>query len=660
MKRKFCLVAGDLKTAYIGNTDLSDAYLNIGHFQTWSAFAVSRAYYALLSLGLIRLEAEINPKEYYERIVKPFVFEQKDVQVSETDKLRAIKIRKFIENVYEVNLEDNEQKEMLVGYLINNIGEFQLNTHANQLIRNTIYESVDLSVYEENEDYIEDILLVQPYEHQKRAINRWLNIRKKRHNNMALFLEPRLGKTLITLYALVHTMHEKQTSGTSLIVAPVRTLSTVWKRQFQQFINEKYRKDFMIVVLTEIPVRQRVQFILSARELANSLKKHIIIVTNYETFSRLNTDATKDFYKLELFDFVCLDEAHKIKDPTTKQSQNIFNILKSTKTKFVLTGTPYGNSFTDTWQILKFIEDAPFACYSLSQFTYNYGYTYNGKFVLTRRREFFDHLSKIAEIVRQQDVDFLMPEIDVVYLEMHPEHRQKYQSIIDKAKAEVADGVIQIPNILSLIAKLRQASSGFLYYQLEDGEPRQSSRLVKPEEVEKFAHTMGLIDENIDTTQIVLCLTFEEEYEIFKELLQEFNKNRNRKIVYDLIRGSISASAQNQNEIIEKFQEGKIDLLIVNPKAASLGLDLSVANLMIYPSYGWSLIEERQMRDRCVSPYKKVATKVIYIAHNESIDIRIMEALKDKRENLEEVMKRGNTKLIEWLAGVDQTQEAKQ
>lgn len=655
MKRKFCLVTGDLKTAYIGNTDLSDAYFNIGHFQTWSLISVSRAYYALLSLGIIRLEPEVNPKEYYENIVKPFVFEQRDIPVSETDKLRAIKIRKFVENVYEVNLEDSEQKEMLVSLLINNISEFQLNTHANQLIRNVIYESVDLSVYEDSEDYINDILLVQPYEHQKRAINRWLNIRKKRHNNKALFLEPRLGKTLITLYALVHTMHEKQTRenqyGTSLIVAPVRTLSTVWKRQFRQFINEKYRKDFMIVVLTEIPVRQRVQFILSARELAESLKKHIIIVTNYETFSRLNTEATKDFHKLELFDFVCLDEAHKIKDPTTKQSQNIFNILKSTNTKFVLTGTPYGNSYTDTWQILKFIEDAPFACYSLSQFTYNYGYVYNGKFVLTRRREFFDHLGKIAEIVRQQDVDFLMPEIDVVYLDMVSEHRQKYQSIIDKAKAEVADGVIQIPNILSLIAKLRQASSGFLYYQLEDGAPRQSSRLVKPEEVEKFAHTMELIDENIDTTQIVLCLTFEEEYEIFKELLQELNKNRSRRINYDLIRGGISASAQN--EIIERFQEGKIDLLIVNPKAASLGLDLSVANLMIYPSYGWSLIEERQMRDRCVSPHKKIATKVIYVAHNESIDVRIMEALKDKRENLEEVMKRGNTKLIEWLAGVD-------
>lgn len=657
-KTRFCLVTGDLKTAYIGNLDLSDTYISdFGHLQTFGYASVQRAYYALLSLGIIRLDDETDVKNYYKDVVVPYLIEQKDIKVSETDKVRIIKIRKFVENVIEVNLENQDEKERLVTHIINNISIYQLNVHANNLIRQTIYEHFDLSVYENNPKYIEDILLVQPYEHQKRAINRWLNTseRLKRYANMALFLEPRLGKTLITLYSLVHYFSEQQEYGTAIIVAPIRTLSTVWKRQFQQFINEKYRSKFMIFVLSEIPIKQRMQFVLTAKELAKSLKKHIIFITNYETFSRLNTDATKELKKLKLFDFVILDEAHKIKDHTTKQAQNIFNLLHNANVRFILTGTPYGNSYLDTYQILKFIEEAPFGCYTISQFSYNYGYTYNGKFYLSKRREFFDHLSKIAEIVRQADVDFKMPELSVEYLEMDAKHYEKYRSIVNEAKAQVQDGTIKIPNILSLIAKLRQASSGFLYYQLEEEDTRKSAELVSPEEVAKFVYTIELIDENIDTTKIVLCLTFEKEYEIFKQLLEELNKNRSRKITYDLIRGGMSASSQN--EIIERFQDGKIDLLIVNPKAASLGLDLSLANLMIYPSYGWSLIEERQMRDRCVSPYKKIPTKVIYIAHKESIDTRIMEALDNKRENLEEVMKRGATRVIEWVAGLDKQQQ---
>lgn len=660
-KTRFCLVTGDLKTAYIGNLDLSDTYISeFGHLQTFSNASVQRAYYALLSLGIIRLDENSDAKEYYKNVVFPYLIEQKDIKVSETDKVRIIKIRKFVENVIEVNLENSEEKEKTVSHLINNISIYQLNVYANNLIRQTIYEHFDLSVYDENKNYISDILLVEPYEHQKRAINRWLNTseRLKRYANFALFLEPRLGKTLITLYSLVHYFSTHTEYGAAIIVAPIRTLTTVWKRQFQQFINEKYRMKFMPIVLSEIPIRQRMQFILNAKELAKSLNKHIIIITNYETFSRLNTDVTKDLKRIKCFDFVVLDEAHKIKDHNTKQAQNIFNMLHNADVRFILTGTPYGNSYLDTYQILKFIEDAPFGCYTISQFSYNYGYTYNGKFYLSKRREFFDHLSKIAEIVRQADVDFKMPELSVEFLDMFSEHYEKYKNIVNEAKAQVQDGTIKIPNILSLIAKLRQASSGFLYYQLEEEDTRKSAELVKPEDVAKFNYTIEIIDENIDTTKIVLCLTFEKEYEIFKALLEELNKNRNRKIVYDIIRGGMSASSQN--EIIEKFQDGKIDLLIVNPKAASLGLDLSLANLMIYPSYGWSLIEERQMRDRCVSPYKKIPTKVIYIAHNDSIDVRIMEALENKRENLEEVMKRGAARVIDWISGFEkQTQEVK-
>lgn len=667
MKRdKFLLVASNRQFAFAGYLNLRKRFCEFGYSPEFSKNSIIKVYYAMLHLGHINLKKDQDPKQYLNSVIIPYFMEGKKEELTDTDKKRIEKISLFMQNCVEVDL-TNHTKENVFDIVISNLNEYVLNSEANNMIREMLYSKFDISLYEDSPHYIADIINpdITLFPHQKRAINRWLNQRYKFGiSNYALFLEPRLGKTLIALYALFHYFSEQDKFSTALIVAPIRTLNLVWKRQIDRFISDKHNQNVLTIVLTEIPIKERLIFLINARKLAESMGKHIIIITNYETFSRVNTEFTKGLDSLNLFDFVILDEAHKIKDHNTKQSKNIFNILSKTKVKFILTGTPYGNNYVDVYNVLRFIEDAPFGCRSVSEFIRMFGYIYNNKFYLTNRKEFFEYLGKVSEIVRQQDVEFIMPELSIEFVSMSPEHKQIYRDVVNEERIRLTKGVmsteIKIPNVLSLINKLRQISSGFVYLiKYDDNNGTEERVPIRYDvKIEKFEYAIELIDENIDITPIVICLTFEEEYNILAKMIDELNKNRNSKpIRYDFIIGGMSA--HKQEKIVKKFQDGELDLLIVNPKAASLGIDLSVANLIIYPSYSWSLIEERQMRDRCSNPNKKAKTQVIYIAHEGTIDVRIMEALEGKRKNLDEIMEKGVGKLIDWLSGATIDEEEK-
>jgi SNF2 family DNA or RNA helicase len=183
----------------------------------------------------------------------------------------------------------------------------------------------------------------------------------------------------------------------------------------------------------------------------------------------------------------------------------------------------------------------------------------------------------------------------------------------------------------------------------------------KPEEkVAKFLYTAELIEELVENGQkVIVCLVFDKEFEIFTRILNDM-----KNVKYSILNGK---TRQDSDMIIKGFTEGNTDVLVVNPSVASLGLDLSVASTILYPSYSWSLIEERQMRDRAVNPNKTEPTKVIYMFHGGTIDMRILEALDAKRQSLEAIMAQGTQKLIQFLAVdenavavANQSQEVKQ
>ena len=103
--------------------------------------------------------------------------------------------------------------------------------------------------------------------------------------------------------------------------------------------------------------------------------------------------------------------------------------------------------------------------------------------------------------------------------------------------------------------------------------------------------------------------------------------------------------------IIRRFQDPEDDLrfLIANPQTAGYGLTLTTADLAIYYSNSYNLELRLQSEDRIHRIGQKRRPVYIDIFAPDTVDEKIMTALRSKRDVAELVM-RGEVRADEWLA----------
>ena len=77
-----------------------------------------------------------------------------------------------------------------------------------------------------------------------------------------------------------------------------------------------------------------------------------LVVTTYGLVGSAPLDFVHD---LQAWDYVILDEAHKIKNPSNKISKGVRRICSSEETRrLILTGTPIMNNLNELWALFDF------------------------------------------------------------------------------------------------------------------------------------------------------------------------------------------------------------------------------------------------------------------------------------------------------------------
>ena len=160
--------------------------------------------------------------------------------------------------------------------------------------------------------------MINLYHHQKIALS-YL----RTNNAFALFMEQGTGKTFPTLVRLLELLKSK-TIDDALVVAPKSTLGA-WERDFEKFDESD-------------------QLIL----------KSSITLVNYDLVWR------RDSFK-KPWGAIVLDEAHFIKNRSSKRSQALLKMAVHAKYKYILTGTPISNGqLENIWSLYTFLE-VPFS-----------------------------------------------------------------------------------------------------------------------------------------------------------------------------------------------------------------------------------------------------------------------------------------------------------
>jgi SNF2 family DNA or RNA helicase len=127
-------------------------------------------------------------------------------------------------------------------------------------------------------------------------------------------------------------------------------------------------------------------------------------------------------------------------------------------------------------------------------------------------------------------------------------------------------------------------------------------------------------------------------FDMLDELIEE-NQHANTIIVYNYIeelaelkRRYPTAQTINDDKAIERWNAGKVELLLIHPKSAGHGLNLQHGGCkMVFVSLPWSLELFEQTVGRLHRSGQKHDVWVYLLLTNKTIDERIWAALNDKR-----------------------------
>ena len=151
----------------------------------------------------------------------------------------------------------------------------------------------------------------------------------------------RLGKTLQTISLLAHIKEHEKVTGPSLVICPLSVLYS-WCSEL-----EKWAPDLKYLRLHSSCLDERERQKKAFTEKATS---YDVVVTTYEM---AKVPSLASLWSRMHFNYLVLDEGHKIKNAESLISQGVRHI--HCENKLILTGTPLQNNLVELWSLLNFL-----------------------------------------------------------------------------------------------------------------------------------------------------------------------------------------------------------------------------------------------------------------------------------------------------------------
>ena len=415
------------------------------------------------------------------------------------------------------------------------------------------------------------------------------------HPEAAVFLDMGLGKSVITLTALLDLCLDRFEIAKVLVIAPLRVARDTWTAELQKWDHLK--------CFTYATVIGSV----SEREAALRKKAHIYLI-NRENVSWLIEESGFPFD----FDMIVIDELSSFKSYQAKRFRSLLRVRPTVKRIVGLTGTPAGNGLTDLWAEFRILDLGK----RLGRFITHYRNRYflpdkrNGMTVYSYKPlpgaedAIYRQISDIT--VSMKAVDHLdMPEciFNDVTVSLSEEERQKYDTLRNNLILSLGEDEIDASNAASLSNKLSQMANGAVY-----GEDKTVHRIH---------------DRKLDALEDLIEAANGKPVLVAYWYRHDLERIRTRFCVRE-IRTSTDISDWNA---------GKIPVAVIHPASAGHGLNLQAGgSTLIWFGLTWSLELYLQTNARLWRQGQTAKTVVIHrIVAEGTVDELMLKAL-DRKE----------------------------
>lgn len=500
----------------------------------------------------------------------------------------------------------------------------------------------------------------KPYAHQVKGV-RFAFSQWREGLGAAFLFDPRTGKTKTSIDAIC-ALHLKHGVRRVLIICPNRVMGT-WVQEWH----------------AHAPLH--VQCIIwDAKGRRRPLPKRIspydlqVVIINFEAFAtpgkrlpsgrrskKTGRFATREKIRQWISQdptpaVAVVDEGHKIKSASGKTSTAVVSMRDDFKYRLLLTGTPITKAHRahDVYMQWQWVNPRRFARWGPDSTTFR-----NHVGVWTERNGFPQWLRakpkgiedvrkglhRDGMVVRREDC-FDLPERmpdRIIPIKLSLKTERAYNDMAETMIAEIEEGIIAEASIpLVVMLRLQQITSGFVgitdmdAINVSNGTRSGPTRTHRLSTEKLTALEELLVEEYLDPDsdeKVVVAAKYVRDLDDITMLVSKLKMPLYR------IRGGMSHSDGDDQRIGFQKHKGRA-LMLCQPDAASLGIDLSSAHQMVWYSLTNSWVNWTQFCDRIALSNR--ATTFTYLQVPGSIDQIMYEGLRNDTNVARYIMKRPN------------------
>ena len=433
------------------------------------------------------------------------------------------------------------------------------------------------------------------------------------HPYCALLLDMGLGKTLASLTAIDELLNTFEVIDNVLVIAPLSVAKKTWTDEIDKWDNLNH--------LTFSKILGKPQERIAALH-----KKADVYLINRENVEWL----VEYFGHSWPFKTVIIDELSSFKSSKAKRFKALRKVRPRMDRVVGLTGTPSPNSLMDLWPQIYLLDQGERLGKTITSYRNKYfvpdqkngNIVYSYRLIPGAEEAIYRNIDDICVSMKAKDYLKLPPRTDnVVDVELSATDTKKYKELEREYVLELGTSDVVASNAATLSNKLLQLSNGCIYD--ENGDP-------------KVIHQKKLdaLEEIIEASQGQPVLVFYQ----YKHDLTRIQKRFKEAKVLDVSAGDI-----------QKWNAGKIPILLAHPQSAGHGLNLQQGgHIIVWFGLTWSLEFYQQANARLDRQGQKEPVIIHHLVTKGTIDEQVMRALKNKEVGQEALMAAVKAKIEEY------------
>jgi SNF2 family DNA or RNA helicase len=464
----------------------------------------------------------------------------------------------------------------------------------------------------------------KPYEHQLDALEASCN-----KEVFAYFMEMGTGKSKVLLDNAA-ILYDKGEINALLLIAPKGVYKNWYDSEIPTHLPDHIDKKIVLWKTSDKSIKQK-KILNTLFEPGSDLR---ILIMNVESFSSGDgADFAYKFLSAHPKSMIAIDEATTIKTPTSNRTRKIVALRNMCKYRRILTGSPVTKSPLDLYSQCQFLDPWLLGHESYTTFKARYAETrkiqVNGRQVeiITGYRHLQELSDKVVSfskrILKEDCLDLPAKSYVKHYVELTDEQRKLYKQMKKEAIAFLNGKMQSSATVMTQLMRLHQITCGHFTADDNTIQDLPSSRL---------SELMNIL-ENIEGKTIIWSHYTHDVRRIIEEIKKVYGENS----VVDYY-GKTDTDARSKN--IKKFQNNdECRFFVGTTHTGGYGITLTAGSNMIYYSNGYDLEKRQQSEARIDRIGQTRKMTYIDIMAQDTIDERIVKALRKKVNIANAIMK---------------------